>query len=130
MGSSLLLQRCPTCFIWMVLEMGGKWLYSCCFVRCCFQDLFNIAFSILVQFLSNFFSIHWVSVHIVEYSRIDTTAAWKKLHFILSDKFDFHMIDNLSIAVYAFASHILMSFSDSSPCLCLLWLSLIQSKWI
>ena len=22
--------------------MGGKWLYSCCFVECCLQDLFNI----------------------------------------------------------------------------------------
>ena len=45
------------------------------------------------------------------YSRIDTTAAWKKLGFILSDKFDFHMIDNLLIAVYAYTSYILTSFS-------------------
>ena len=43
------------------------------------------------------------------YSRIDTTAAWKKLHFMLLDKFDFHMIDNLSIAVHALVSCILMS---------------------
>ena len=27
------------------------------------------------------------------YNRIDMTAASKRLHFILSDKFDFHMID-------------------------------------
>ena len=27
---------------------GGRWLYSCCFVGCCLQDLFNIAPSILV----------------------------------------------------------------------------------
>ena len=45
------------------------------------------------------------------HSRIDKTTASKKLRFILSDKSDFHMIDNLSIAVYAFASRILMSFS-------------------
>ena len=45
------------------------------------------------------------------YSSMDTTAAWKKLHFILSDKSDFHVTDNLSIAVHTFASHILMSFS-------------------
>ena len=45
----LLLQLCPTCFvhlIWMVLEMGGRWLYSYCFVRFCFQDLLQ-----LVEFL-------------------------------------------------------------------------------
>ena len=45
------------------------------------------------------------------YSRINTTTAWKKLRFILSDKFDFYMIDNLSISIHAFASRILMSFS-------------------
>ena len=27
---------------------GGRWLFSCCFVGCCFQDLFKIAHSILV----------------------------------------------------------------------------------
>ena len=45
------------------------------------------------------------------YSRIDTTAAWEKLRFILLDKSDFHMIDNLPIAVHTFASRMLMSFS-------------------
>ena len=68
MSLSLLLHQSPACFvhlIWMVLEMGGRWWYSCCFVRCCFQDLFNIAHSILVQLLSGFFSIRLVSVHVV-----------------------------------------------------------------
>ena len=45
------------------------------------------------------------------YSWIDTTAAWKKLRLILSDKSDFNMIDFLSIAVHAFASCTLMIFS-------------------
>ena len=44
---------------------GGKWLYSCCFMECCFLDLFNIARSLLVRFLSTFFSIRLVSVHAV-----------------------------------------------------------------
>ena len=44
------------------------------------------------------------------YNSIDTTAAWKKLCFILSDRSDFHMINNLSIAAHAFSSRIL-SFS-------------------
>ena len=51
MSSSLLLQQCPACLIcltWIVFVMGGSWLYSCCFVGCCFQDFFNIAGRILV----------------------------------------------------------------------------------
>ena len=44
------------------------------------------------------------------YSSIDTTAAWKKLRFILSVRFDFHMIESLSIAVHAFVSRVTMSF--------------------
>ena len=89
MSSPLLLQLCPAYLvrlIWMVLEMGGRWLYSRCFVGCCFQDLFNMARSILVQLLSNIFAVPLVSVNVVHpYSIMDTTAAWKKLRFILSD---------------------------------------------
>ena len=97
---------------WMVLEMRGRWPYSCCFEGCRFQDLFNIARSILVQFPSSIFSIHLVSVQVVHpYSRTDTSAAGKKLLFILSDRSDFHMIDSLLIVIHAFASCILMSFS-------------------
>ena len=92
---------------------GGRWPYSCCFLGCCFEDLF--CSSILVQFLSSFFSICLASVHVVHpYSRIDTIAAWKKLSFILSDRFDFHVIDNLSIASHAFAIDIIFSRWDSA----------------
>ena len=69
MSLSLLLQQCSAClvcFIWMVLEIGGRRPYNCCFVACCFQDLFNIACSILVWFLSSFFSMHFVCIHIKE----------------------------------------------------------------
>ena len=49
----------------------------------------------------------WGGVQIVHpYSSIDTTAAWKKLRFILSVRSDFHMIDSLSIAVHAFVSRL------------------------
>ena len=115
MSLSLLLHQCLTCLvrlIWIVLEMEDRWLYSCCFVGCCFQDLFSVAPSILVEFLLSFFYICFVSIHVVHpYSRIDTTAAWKKMCFILLDKSDFHMIDNQSIAVHTFTSCILISFS-------------------
>ena len=43
------------------------------------------------------------------YSSIDTTAAWKKLRFILSVRSDFNMIDSQSIAVHAFVSRVSMS---------------------
>ena len=97
--------------IWIIFEMGGKWPYSCCFMGCCFQDLFNIARRILGQFPSSFFSIRKVNVHVVHpYSRIDTTTSWEKLRFILSDKSGSHMIDDRSIAVYVFASRNLFRY--------------------
>ena len=52
MISSLLLQQWSSCFvrlISMVLEMGIKWPYNCCYVGCWFQGLFNKLHSILVQ---------------------------------------------------------------------------------
>ena len=51
MSSPLLLQQCPACLVrltWIVFVMGGRWPNSWCFVRCCRQDLFNIALNILV----------------------------------------------------------------------------------
>ena len=66
----------------------------------------------ILQICKAFFSIRLVSVYIVHpYSRIDTTTAWKKMGFILSERFDFHIINNLSIAVLIFASCSLLSFS-------------------
>ena len=50
MSSSLLLQQCPTCLVRLILilfVMGGRWLYSYCFVWCCLQDLFNTARSVI-----------------------------------------------------------------------------------
>ena len=55
----------------------------------------------------------FVSVYVVHpYSNTDTTAAWKKLRFILSVRPNFHMTNNLKIAVNAFASRVLMPFSS------------------
>ena len=93
-------------------KMGGRRPYRCCFVECCFQDLFNISLSILVWLPSSFFSIRLVSVYVVHpYSSMKTTVAWKKLRFILSDRFDFLMTDNLLRVDHALASCVLMSFS-------------------
>ena len=49
--SSLLLQQCPACLVRLpciVFVIGGRWPYSWRRVRCCCQDLFNIARNILV----------------------------------------------------------------------------------
>ena len=100
------------CLIWMVWGRGGRWPYSCCFMGCCLQDLFNTACNILAQLLLSFFSTRLVSVHVVyPYSSIDTTASWKKMRLILSGRPDFHMTDCLLKAVHAFVSRVLMSFS-------------------
>ena len=115
MSSSLLLQQCPACLVrltWIVFVIGGRWPYSWCLVGYCRQDLFKFARSILVQLPSRFFSSRFVRVHVVHpYSSIDTTAAWKKLRFILSVRSDFHLIDSLLIAVHAFVNPVSMSFS-------------------
>ena len=42
-SSSLLLQQCHACLVWIVFVIGGRWPYSWCLVGCCRQDLFNIA---------------------------------------------------------------------------------------
>ena len=43
----LLLQQFPACLdsslTCMVLEIGSRYPYNCCFMGCCFQDLFNTA---------------------------------------------------------------------------------------
>ena len=59
-GSSLFLQRCLACLVHltgMVFEMGGKRPYSCCYVRCSFQDLFGIARSFFCSSSIAFFSV-------------------------------------------------------------------------
>ena len=84
-------------------------------MECCFQDLFNIARSILVQLPSSFISKHLVSIHVVHPdSSIDTTVAWKKCRFDLSDRSDFHIIDSQLIAVHGFVRHILSLSVDET----------------
>ena len=115
MSSSLLLQQCPACLVRLTLivfVIGGRWPYIWGFVGCCLQELFKIARSIFVQLPSSFFSIRLVSVHVVHpYSSTDTTAACKKLHFILSVMSDFNLTDSFSITVHAFVSRVSMSAS-------------------
>ena len=80
---------------------------------CYLKDLFNTARSILVQLPSIFLFIYLVSIHVGvhPFSSSDTTVAWKRLQFILSDRSDFPMTNSLLIAVQAWVSHVLISFS-------------------
>ena len=113
MSSSLLLLRCPR-LIWIVLEVGVSCPNSFCFEGSCFQDLIKIAFLCNSR---QTFSLYAKSASMWCISRIDMTAARKKSRFILLDKFDFHMIENLSIPVHVFARRILMSFSGDETML-------------
>ena len=107
-------EQCPSCLvhlIWIILEMGGRWPYSCSFVGCCFQDLFNMAYSILVQLPSSLFFMLFVRVYVLHpYCSMNTTTDSKKLRFISSDRSDFHMTYSQSIADDIFARRVLMSF--------------------
>ena len=88
------------------------------FLGCCFHDLLKIGRNNLAYLPSSFFSICFVSVHVVHpYSSIDTTATWKKLRFILSVRSNFHMTDSLSDAVHAFVSRVSISFSNDETLL-------------
>ena len=61
MRSYLILQKYPACPVrvnWSVLEIRGKWLYSFCFVGCCFQELLTIASRLLQNAMSY---ISWTS---------------------------------------------------------------------
>ena len=111
MGSSLLLQQCLGCLVrltWIVFVMGGK----CNFEGCCIPGLVQYCSQDSCVVAVKFFSIRFVCVHVVHpYISIDTTAAWKKLCFILSVRSNLHMTDSLSLAVHAFASRVLMSVS-------------------
>ena len=53
----------------------------------------------------------YIYIYIYTYTRIEIITAWMNLYFISSDRSDFHMINNLSIAVHVFDSRALMSFS-------------------
>ena len=101
-GWPTLVFSCSACLahlIWRVCEMRGKWPYSCCFVGCCFQDLFKSTYSIIVQLPFSFFSKHFLQVFQpydsfsqLQLGRIPVLFYWRS---------DFHMVNNLSIIVHS-----------------------------
>ena len=82
------------------------------FLGCCFQDLFKAAHTTFIWFLSSLFSKRFVRVSVVhQYSNMETALKKSRFTCILSDKPDFHRIDNLSIAFWCSARRIQTLFS-------------------
>ena len=115
MSSSLLLQQCPACLVritWIVLVIGSRWSYSCCFVgvasRICSTQLTAFLCNCHQTFSPYVLLASMWCIHIAVSTR---PLLEKKLCIILSVRSDFHMTDSISIAVHAFASHMLMLFS-------------------
>ena len=92
--------NCMFCssYLNVFLEMGGKWPYSCCFPGSCFQDLFNIAPCIFVQFQSCVFSMRFVSVHLLHpYSCNHITTRLKTFQSIAAQVFTQRILTSLSV---------------------------------
>ena len=90
---------------WMVCEMGDKWTYSCCYFtpRICLKQL-SASFS--TSYLAFPPSTLLMSSHTIVLIRIQLERIP-----ILWEIFDFHMADNLSIAVHIFPIRMLTSLS-------------------
>ena len=98
-SKNILVRASPTCLVCMVFEIESKWQYSCCFLWCCFQNLFqkHVAF-LCSSHLASSPCILWC-IHPVVLTQLQLER-----NPILSDTSDFHMIDNLSIAVHTFVN--------------------------
>ena len=115
MSSSLLRQQCPQV---LFVELGRfvkrklsshispiSWGVAS---RICSKQHTAFSRGSYLAFSSCFF----VSNHVVlPYSSMFTVRAWKKSRFIISDRSDFYMIDNLPITILAFVRRMLTSLS-------------------
>ena len=116
MSLTLILQQCPTCLVhltWMVFEMGSKCPYCCYFLGCCFQDFIIVVCSILVLFPSYFspcvlLGSMW---YIHPYCSINTATIGKTFCFIVLEKANLQMINNLLLTVNDFARGMVTSLS-------------------
>ena len=55
---------------------------------------------------------HFVKVPLAKpYSSMDMASIWEDFCFILSERLDFHIVNNLPIAIHAFPVYMLTSFS-------------------
>ena len=95
-------------FFYRVCEMWGKWSFNCYFVRCCFQNLFKIECN-----HNSLWSCHlaFSPSALLKSSSTEKTKHRRNFHFILSKRWDFRTVDNLSIAVHILPMPILTPLS-------------------
>ena len=80
MSMSLLLLLCPACLIYLTrmgFEMGSKWPYNCCFVRCHFQDLFKTIQNTHTQTYIYICNHIFIYIYIYIYIHTHTQVQWK-----------------------------------------------------
>ena len=97
-------------FTWLLCEMGGKCLYSCYFVKCCFQHLFKTICSLFVGGSNLAFSPGIVSKWCNNMILL-TCLELRKCSILFNQRSDFHIVLNLSIAVSALPVCMLTLFS-------------------
>ena len=79
-------------------------MFLCGFIQFCMEHSCIVSIQLFLR--------HFVMVLVVHtYSNTDTIDAWKKSSFLLPNRSDFNIIDNLSVAVKTLARRILTSFS-------------------
>ena len=109
MSSSLLLQKFPSYLayiIWMIHKMECKWPCNCFFCRALLPGfLKNSTEHLCVVLIQLFLQV------VQPYSTADMATAWKNFYFILSEKLDFHMVNNLLIMVHVLFLCMLTSLS-------------------
>ena len=95
---------------WMICEIAGKWPYSRCFVRRCFRICSRLRttflYSSCLAFTLCVLLVSIWCIHIEVWTQLQ-----KKSRFILPEGLDFHIINNLSILVYAYTRTVLTSLS-------------------
>ena len=64
------------------------------------------------MFLILFFSKYFFKIQVVQlFNSTDMAIAWKNSHLILSETSDFHIVDNMSVAIHALSMCMLTLFS-------------------
>ena len=105
-------------YSWMACEMGGKWpstafLKGAAYKICSEQHIASLCSSCLA------FSKHFVKVRVVKwYSSTNTATTRKNSHFILSERSNFHWVDNLFTEVHTLPMRILISLSLGAAEVC------------
>ena len=95
-------------FTYIVVEIGGKWLYSCCFVGMLLPGFAKNRSRRVLPI--NLFSMCFIWVQVVQ-PYYSTNTHLVRILILFHQWSNFPMVDNLSIVVHALPMHILTSLS-------------------